>query len=260
MNINSEDQKHNIDRLFSTKSNEQCEDSTSKNDLIEEANFDQLLKAHFERFEQNPSKDVWQKVEKELPLNLYIKTYLNWLSKVAAILVLGMFAVYLFVEIPAPNDLADQTTLNTPSLTELNSDYIAKEEEKEAFVFHIPKQLKKEPSLTKVFSEEDNSLLEKADEILASILIDTNEFSEEINAEKMAEILLPIEQLPIENKAAVIEKKERHNQTAKTKKNSFIQPEEEIEIHINIPLRVVEEDEIEDLLNYYEQYTKSKNQ
>ena len=40
MNINSEDQKHNIDRLFSTKSNEQCEDSTSKNDLIEEANFD----------------------------------------------------------------------------------------------------------------------------------------------------------------------------------------------------------------------------
>ena len=92
----------------------------------------------------------------------------------------------------------------------------------------------------KVLSEENKDALEDADAFLAS-LFDDDEFANSIDEEKINEILQPAQQLPVENITAMIDP---------------VDDMENIELKITIPLKVVEEGEVEKLIEYYDQQNR----
>lgn len=244
MKYNSTPENEGIDELFAKQfKNLEVPPSnhswTDIQDTLDNGNIDQVFRHHLREIEQTPSPEVWEKVKPRLPLNLFVRTHLNWLSKIAAVLVLGMSAVYLSIENPyATNSTMVDLSPNLIPDGTLNNGAVV---EKEAFVFDIPiEEEVAETPLHQAFSEATEAQ-EEADEFLASLLEDEEEF--EIDDQKIMDILKPIEQLPIENIAAMLHKKEPIE-------TAII---EEIEMQINIPLKVVEDDEIDKMINYYDQ-------
>lgn len=71
---------------------------------------DSAFKEAFESYEVEPAPKVWSNIRKELPLSLVVRNHLNWLSRVAAVLVVGML-LYLFTQdngvIPTTTDIAE---------------------------------------------------------------------------------------------------------------------------------------------------------
>jgi len=61
----------------------------------EENSFDQLFQAQFDDFEQKPDEKIWNNVQKELPLHLIWRKKLNQLSRIAAVLLIGLFITML---------------------------------------------------------------------------------------------------------------------------------------------------------------------
>lgn len=58
---------------------------------------DKVFKKAFTNYEVEPKPEVWTRIRRELPLSLVLRNHLNWLSRVAAVLVIGMF-VYFFTQ------------------------------------------------------------------------------------------------------------------------------------------------------------------
>ena len=229
-------------------------------DNLEHEHFDLAIKRKFQDFERSPSDKVWGEVETQIPLNLRLRNQLQWLSKIAAVLVLGMFAFYLFVERPTQTTIVEITPEQVPFQVEKTSPILADKEEIESFVFDIPATKTKKKSSAKA-SNKTRKAAQEADDFLASILLDEDEFSDQVNERKMAEILLPIEQLPIESIAAMLVQTNKEDE----KENTTIEAEPkiseavaEIDLQITIPLKVVEDSEVEDLINYYDQQQLKK--
>lgn len=224
--------------------------------------FDQVIKHRFQDFERSPSNKIWDHVETQIPLNLRLRNQLQWLSKIAAVLVLGMFAFYLFVERPTQSTLVEITPQQVPVQFEAQAAVLASSEEKEPFVFDIPATKTTNKSNSKAAHKTQKAMQEEADDFLASILLDEDEFGEQINEQKMAEILLPIEQLPIENIAAMLvpmdETEKKEATLIEADENSSATASKEIDLQITIPLKVVEENEVEGLINYYDQQQLKK--
>ncbi len=58
---------------------------------------DKVFKQAFNHYEVEPKPEVWTRIKRELPLSLVLRNHLNWLSRVAAVLVIGMF-IYFFTQ------------------------------------------------------------------------------------------------------------------------------------------------------------------
>ncbi|MEM9822329.1 MAG: hypothetical protein AAF985_14700, partial [Bacteroidota bacterium] len=240
-----------IDELFAKKFDYSTvppkqQDRDSIQEQLDQEHLDQFVKQQFEQFERRPSEKVWQQVATQLPLNLRLKNQLQWLSKIAAILVLGMFVAYLFDRNPRHSKLAVIQTY--PEYKQENETTkiatVATADAKEAFVFDIPaaKTSKKYKHNQETPEEKE---LQEADDFLASILLDEGEFGDQINELKIAQILQPIEPLPIENLVALTtvpfqetEGKEK-SKAAQPLAKAKVSPStaaEEIELQIKIPL------------------------
>lgn len=63
-------------------------------DALTDAEFDSAVKQKLNKLEREPSESVWQKVKVALPLNLLLKQSLTQLSKIAAILLIGLSIVF----------------------------------------------------------------------------------------------------------------------------------------------------------------------
>lgn len=93
---------HDIDNLFRNafESHEVVPSSDLWGKIEQElplTETDRLFKRTFTNYEVDPSPEVWLRIKRRLPLSLVLRKHLTRLSKVAAILVIGMLT-YVFFE------------------------------------------------------------------------------------------------------------------------------------------------------------------
>jgi hypothetical protein len=55
-----------------------------------------IFRSSFENYEVEPSPVVWQNVKRRLPINLVVRRHLTMLSRIAAVLLLGMFGLMTY--------------------------------------------------------------------------------------------------------------------------------------------------------------------
>lgn len=86
-------EQHDIDELFKGQFGDFEVPKLRSIEPEEEASdeIDQLFQNRLEELEQRPDEKIWTNVQKELPLHLIWKKRLNHLSRIAAILLIGLF-------------------------------------------------------------------------------------------------------------------------------------------------------------------------
>jgi hypothetical protein len=95
--------QHDIDKLFQDAFGNNYEAAPPSNmwDKIESSlpltETDQLFKNALENYERQPSPEVWGRIQPELPLSLTVRNVFVQLSKIAAILLVGI-TVYMFAQ------------------------------------------------------------------------------------------------------------------------------------------------------------------
>ncbi len=189
----------------------------------------------FEHFEAQPKPEIWEGIKTQLPYNLRLRRQLNWISKIAAVLLIGMLftvgsnmiklnqqqkSAEVIVPTLTPNeDLAP--SISTPIIEEEND-----------FVFDVNE---KKEIASKLIEEE-----EEIKNLLDFILDDSDDIAAAIDEELIEESLQPADEL--------------------TEGIAFVTPEDDLEVAvetevdltIKIPLVVVEESEIESLIDMYD--------
>jgi len=61
----------------------------------EEDPVDNAVKHKLDEFEQTPNPEIWDNIKTQIPLSLKVKRQLTWLSKIAAVLVVGLVVTML---------------------------------------------------------------------------------------------------------------------------------------------------------------------
>ncbi|MEL6864697.1 MAG: hypothetical protein AAFP19_09765 [Bacteroidota bacterium] len=204
---------------------------------------DQLFQKAFDQFEAQPQDHIWKGIKKELPLHLRLRNHLNWLSRIAAALLLFMVSLVLLDQLVPPSTaVVAQLPYENMQRTAL---HVAKEElpTQADFVMDMPQE---DFSLTADHKENERGLKNSDDlESLWSIILEEDEaLAEAIDQNRMEEALQALDFLPIEGLALI---------PPKNGKGSNSDDTEEIELKIMIPLQVVEEGEVNQLLHLYEQ-------
>lgn len=97
-----QDKHHDIDKLFQDAfQNHEVAPSFGMWNKIESnlplTETDIMFKRAFENYEQVPSPEVWERIKPELPLSLTLRNGLVQLSRIAAVLLIGI-TVYVFVQ------------------------------------------------------------------------------------------------------------------------------------------------------------------
>ena len=216
------------------------------NEEMELEKIDHLVQRELANCEITPDEKIWMKVEPKLPLSLLVRNHLNALSKIAAILVVGMLVTMYF---HGNKVQSNNTIVENSSDTSTDVENINELETLPEYVFEIQEEVEEEVIASNVLSEKQENLIE-ADDFLASLLDDEDEFLLQLNDDDIQEVLKPIEQLPIENISAMLGKEE----SAETLE------EEVIDLQIKIPLIVVEAGEVEELIEMYDQNASKSNQ
>ena len=108
-------QQQSFDDLFKTAfENHEVTPPTHLWDNIERelppSGEDQVFNRAFQNYEVEPPPMVWQNVQKRLPINLVLRRHLVMFSRVAAVLLLAMFAMLLYVELERATTESDFTT------------------------------------------------------------------------------------------------------------------------------------------------------
>lgn len=217
---------HDIDETF--RSAFENLEATPKDGLWEEIvqdlsgeQVDEVFRSALENDTAVPSERVWAEVKQELPLNLYLKRNLSRLSKVAAVLVLGMLAVLYVTTYSSGTEenVAEETT--TPIMKTETS---IVETEPTELVFDLEMEVvptKKKVAQKKKKSDSnlavDNTVAEK----MQPVELD-DEFPFEVNEEKMRAILAPADELPMEEAVARLQ----HKKPTVSKENGTIIPAE----------------------------------
>ena len=75
---------------------------------------DALFAEALQHHEVSPPDGVWYRVRQRLPLNLYVRRYLGQLSRIAAVLLVGMMAVMLYYRLPESAPVAASPALMAP--------------------------------------------------------------------------------------------------------------------------------------------------
>jgi len=205
-------------------------------DISEQLNIEtnKKIQHKFEHFESQPKPEVWEGIKQQLPYNLRIRRQLNWIAKVAAVLLVGMLfsmgsnmfrlnqqqkAAHIVIPTPVPSEVV-KMVVPAPIAEEGND-----------FVFDVKE--KKEAASVLMKEEEDISNL------LDFILDDSDGIAAAIDEAVIEESLVSADEL-----AGGI---------------ALVVPEDDIEevmievdLTIKIPLVVVEENEIESLIDMYD--------
>lgn len=193
------------------------------------------IQQKFENFEPNPKPEVWEGIKTQLPYNLRIRRQLNWLSKIAAVLLIGMLFTVGSNMLKLNNQReAAKAVSPTPTPTTIVETIapLTTNEDESDFVFDVNK--KKEVASKLMEEEEDiNSLLD-------FILDDSDDIAIAIDEDVIEESLTPADELT--------------DGIALVTPEDDVEPiaEETIDLTIKIPLVVVEENEIESLIDMYD--------
>ena len=160
--------------------------------------FDATAKNKLHQLEVTPQPHIWENVRKKLPLSLFVRNQLNWLSAVAAALTIFMVVM---IALDNNNTVSEQVVVSD-DISEPLEEMITIEPEQD-FVYAIdePNTKIKKKSVAEAMSEED-------EEAIANFWDDFLDEDEDLVAEVddalVEESLEPIEQLPIENLEAAL--------------------------------------------------------
>lgn len=164
---------------------------------LEGEELDAFIKDHLTNIDPTPNPKIWANIKRKLPLSLLVRNQLNWLSRIAAVLIIFMVVVLL---IDKKNNQAIKSA-DVSEVTNVNLSPAPIENKNLDFVFAIEDTNKREISASEELSLEDEITLED----LWSIIDDENEnFFAEIEEEVIKKSLQPIFQLPIENLEAAL--------------------------------------------------------
>ena len=165
---------------------------------LEGEKFDTAAKNKLHKLEVTPQPHVWENVRKKLPLSLFVRNQLNWLSAVAAALTIFMVVM---LALDKNNTSTEPTILATSTPTSIET--IIQEEPEQDFVYAIEEAdtETEEKSISEVMSEEDE---EAVADFWENFLDEDEDLIANADDELVKESLKPINQLPIENLEAAL--------------------------------------------------------
>lgn len=164
---------------------------------LEGEEIDSFVKTQLDNIESTPNPEIWTNIKKELPLSLLLRNKLNWLSRIAAVLIIFMVTVLVLdkKEIPTNSTVATIDNQETQD--------VAVTEESVDFVFDIDESEKTEElSASEELSMEDEKIV---DDFWASVMDEDDDFAK-VDEEVIEKSLEPLLELPIENLEAALPK------------------------------------------------------
>ncbi len=205
------------------------------------SNVDQLFNDKLGSHEAVPSQKVWNGIQKQLPLSLLLRRHLNTLSKVAAIVLIGMVGL-LFIK-------QNKLTQTATALADQQNDILVEEpviQEKEPTeeLAETVLEIQMEDNEPQQHASDKHAIRDKelkmAEDLLADLLSDPDEFLDLIDEEKIEEAISPAPVPTLQTAVTMLNDEEEYNE------------ENMPELEIKIPLKVVEEYEIEEMINVYD--------
>lgn len=160
---------------------------------LEAKKFDASAKNKLHKLEVVPEPHIWENVRKKLPLSLFVRNQLNWLSAVAAAL-----TIFMVVMLALDKNNTSTTSPVVENAAPAPVESVVQEESEQDFVYALEESEteEEEKSISKVMSEED----EKAVAAFWDNFLDEDEdLIANADEEVVEESLKPIDQLPIEN-------------------------------------------------------------
>lgn len=174
---------------------------------------DTFIKNNLDEIEPTPNPKIWTNIKRKLPLSLLVRNQLNWLSGVAAVLIIFMIAILFFDKKEITNQVAP--TDSKIASTNINDKEIVQKRTSD-FVFTINSNHKKETSASEELSLEDEKTLED----FWSSMGENEDFMIDVDEDIIKESLKPLLQLPIENLEAALP---NQNKTSKKTSSDFHQ-------------------------------------
>ena len=233
------------DQLHRWKKKPETRNWSAIEQWMEDEALDQVYRDSMKKFEVRPSEKNWELIEPALPFHLRIRRQLQKLSTVAAVLLVLMmaFTIYDHISFSTPPVIVEAAPVyETPELdpTVPQQDHVLQIKDTKG-VNHLEVNLLEEEDI-------DTEL----EELLALVIEAEDSSEKDLNKDKLNKILRPLDQLPIEGLLS---------STDFTKKEKPPVPSsaEEQDLKIMIPLKVIEDHEVERFLNIYEQQTKASN-
>lgn len=218
---------------------------------MESNQFDQEIRNRFEDLDITPSEKVWEAIKPNLPLHLGLRIQLQRLSRVAAVVLFTMTGFYLYQvqqnqsimassEGPLP---VEETSLQSSDNTD--------------FVFEVPESVTveevDEEKVRKKLRKKKKSKKKGISDYLALILDEEDDFDEFIDHKRIREILQPVEQLsPDFMSASALAPLPRYA--------SYPVTDQDIELNINITLKIAEPHEVDDLIRLYDQTQRAERE
>ena len=164
---------------------------------LDHQEMDVLAKSQLERLEVTPPPEAWNHIKGKLPLSLLIRSRLNQLSKIAAVLI-----VFMIVLLAMNRKEVSKTFVISKSPVIESLEITLVHEVSNDFVFAINDGVnEKETSASEELSLED----EKTVEDFWSSIMDEEEELADVDHEVIQKSLVPILELPIENLKAAVE-------------------------------------------------------
>ncbi|HFC01290.1 MAG TPA: hypothetical protein ENJ53_10840 [Phaeodactylibacter sp.] len=164
---------------------------------LEGQEIDAFAKNQLDKLEVTPPPHVWNHVKRELPLSLWIRSRLNQLSKIAAVLIIFMIVLLVVNKEKTPKTLA---VSNSPIIEPLEITLVPQVSNDFVFAINDDGQDEKQTSASEELSLED----EKTIEDFWSLVMDDDEDLTGADEEVIEKSLAPILELPIENLKAAI--------------------------------------------------------
>lgn len=168
---------------------------------LEGEELDTFAKDNLSEIEPTPNPKIWVNIKRNLPLSLLVRNQLNWLSRIAAVLIIFMVAILLF-------DKKENTTRDTKNpdvVTSKIDEEKIRQKESSDFVFAISTDNKKETSASEELYLEDEKTLEN----FWTSLGEEEDFISEVDKDIIERSLQPLLKLPIENLEAALPNKNK---------------------------------------------------
>ncbi len=204
-----------------------------------DTDLDQQFRDGLQPLQVTPQKKVWENVQEELPLHPKAKRYISWMTKIAAVLVIGMLLSILSDqqkqgEIAQNNNNSEKST--SASKLDISNHPLngsLEQEKNTAFVYEVEKSSASKRQAQKYSRNEEAEMKN----LLQFILEDDEDLAEMFDPKVINESLKPVEVLEEETNLARLE----------------AAADGKIELEIKIPLIVVEtEQEAANLIQLYE--------
>lgn len=213
---------------------------------------DHIFQKHFSYLEVSPPERNWTAISKRIIFPPVILRHLSLISRVAAVLVIGLF-LYQFLEKMPSREYATSSMAEVVSSKSITFGE-AVQKNKELTKENLPILVTENHVATK-----ERKAKKEAKMLLASLLTD-DEFPDSLlDLESLEAILEPLKPLPVFSAmASAAENEKIIVDMLSIEKVKSLPKLPTIDLQISIPLRVVEEHEIEHLLKMYDVFEKEK--